>query len=52
MINPLSYIQQTRVNYYKFQDKQVTEVLVQFKDETPSWIPYETLLAIGAIKND
>lgn len=46
MKNPLSYIKQTRVGYNKFLDKQVTEVLVQFKDETPAWIPYETLLAM------
>lgn len=50
MENPLSYIKNTRVNYNKLLEKQITEVLVQFKDEQPSWIPYETLIAMGKIK--
>jgi len=52
MNNPISYIQNTRVTFNRFLDKNVREVLVQFKEETPAWIPYETLLAIGEIEND
>ena len=46
MNNPISYVKNTRVSYSKFHQKKVREVQVQFKDETPAWIPYETLLAI------
>ena len=44
--NPISYVKNTRVSYSKFHQKKVREVQVQFKDEEPAWIPYETLLAI------
>tara|TARA_B100000003_G_C10910814_1_gene363136 strand:+ start:592 stop:753 length:162 start_codon:yes stop_codon:yes gene_type:complete len=46
MKNPISYVKNTRVSYSKFHQKNVREVQVQFEDETPAWIPYETLLAI------
>ena len=46
MTNPISYVKNTRVSYSKFLEKKVREVQVQFADETPAWIPYETLLAI------
>ena len=46
MNNPISYVKNTRVTYSKFYQKKVREFQVQFKDETPAWIPYETLLAI------
>lgn len=46
MINPISYIKNTREVYSKFLQKKVREVQVQFIDEEPSWMPYETLLAI------
>ena len=46
MMNPLSAVKNTRVVYSKFLEKKVREVQVQFKDEPPAWIPYETLLAI------
>ncbi len=39
-------IQDRRYTYSKWYQKQVTEVLVQFKDEDPAWIPYTTLLAM------
>ena len=45
-MNPISYVQNTRVVYSKWLQKNVKEVEVQFKDEEPAWIPYETLLAI------
>ena len=46
-MNPISYVQNTRVVYSKWLQKNVKEVEVQFKDEEPAWIPYETLVAIG-----
>ena len=46
MTNPLSYVKNTRQSYRKDLEKVITEVQVQFKNETPAWIPYETLLAI------
>ena len=46
MSNPISFVKNTRVTYSKFLEEKVREVQVQFADETPAWIPYETLLAI------
>ncbi len=46
MNNPLSPVIQVRGNYSKWLQRSVTEVQVQFKDEPPAWIPYETLLAM------
>jgi len=46
MKNPIAFVQHTRTTYNKLRQENVVEVLVQFKDETPAWIPYETLLAI------
>ena len=46
MINPISYVKNTRTSYSKFLEKNVNEVQVQFNDEPPAWIPYFTLLAI------
>tara|TARA_B100000927_G_scaffold225518_2_gene185226 strand:- start:3230 stop:3493 length:264 start_codon:yes stop_codon:yes gene_type:complete len=44
--NPLSPVKNTRETYSKWLDRNITEVEVQFGDEEPAWIPYETLLAI------
>ncbi len=52
MMNPLSAVKNTRTIYSRYHDKNVREVLVQFKDETPAWIPYETLLAIEELKHE
>ena len=52
MSNPISYVKNTRVSYSKFLERKVREVQVQFKDEEPAWIPYETLLAIEELIND
>ena len=52
MSNPISYVKNTRVSYSKFLERKVREVQVQFKDEEPAWIPYETLLAIEEFVND
>ena len=49
MRNPLSPVKQVRQNYSRFLQKHVTEVEVQFKDEDPAWIPYDTLLAMQEV---
>ena len=46
MKNPLSPVKMVRETYSKWLQRPVTEVQVQFKDEEPAWIPYETLLAM------
>ena len=46
MNNPLSPVKMVRESYSRYLQRHVTEVQVQFKDEEPAWIPYETLLAI------
>lgn len=46
MENPLSFVKNTRKTYDKFNQIIVTEVQVQFDDETPAWIPYSTLMGI------
>ena len=46
MKNPLSPVKMVRETYSRYLQKNFTEVQVQFKDEEPAWIPYETLLAI------
>jgi hypothetical protein len=46
MNNPLSVVKNTRRTYRKDLSKVVTEVQVQFKQEDPAWIPYDTLIAI------
>jgi len=51
MTNPLSVVKNTRKTYSKYLEKVITEVQVQFADETPAWIPYETLLAIKKTTN-
>ena len=46
MKNPLSPVKMVRETYSRYLQRHVTEVQVQFKDEEPAWIPYDTLLAI------
>jgi len=46
MNNPLSPVKNVRESYNRFLQRIITEVEVQFKDEEPAWIPYETLLAM------
>ena len=46
MINPLSYVKKVRTVYDKFYQKNIKEVQVQFLDENPAWIPYDTLLSM------
>ena len=46
MINLLSYVKNVRTVYDKFYQKNIKEVQVQFLDEDPAWIPYDTLLSM------
>ena len=43
MSNPISFVKNTRTTYSMQYRKNVTEVLVQFADEDPAWIPMDTL---------
>ena len=54
MINPLSYVKNVRTVYDRFYQKNIKEVQVQFLNENPAWIPYETLLSMLSlsIEND
>jgi len=47
-----NHIKNTRRAHYRHLDKNVTEVLVQFKDEEPAWIPYTTLLAMQEVNEN
>ena len=49
MKHPLSPVKMVRETYSKWLQRSVTEVNVQFKDEEPAWIPYDTLLAMQSI---
>ena len=46
MINPLSYVKNVRTVYDRFYQKNIEEVQVQFLNENPAWIPYDTLLSM------
>ena len=46
MMNPLSPVKMVRASYSRYLQKNFTEVQVQFRDEEPAWIPYDTLLAM------
>ena len=46
MSNPINPVKNTRESYDRFYQKNITEVLVQFDNENPAWIPYDTLLAM------
>lgn len=48
--NPISPVKNTRKSYNKQLEKVITEVQVQFGEEHPAWIPYDTLLAIQKSK--
>ena len=49
MNNPISPVKMVRETYSRWLQRTVTEVQVQFKDEEPAWIPYETLLAMQEV---
>ncbi len=44
--NPFRPVKNVRTIYDRFYQKNVKEVQVQFKDEDPAWIPYDTLLSM------
>ena len=44
--NPIRPVKNVRTVYDRFYQKNVKEVQVQFKDEDPAWIPYETFIAM------
>ena len=44
--NPFRPVKNVRTVYDRFYQKNVKEVQVQFKDENPAWIPYDTLIAM------
>ena len=46
MISPLSFVKNVRTVYDRFYQKNVKEVQVQFLNENPAWIPYDTLLSM------
>ena len=46
MINPLSYVKNVRPVYDRLYQKNIKEVQVQFLNENPAWIPYDTLLSM------
>ena len=46
MISPFSIVKNTRQTYNRFHQENMTEVEVQFKNEKPTWIPLDTLIAI------
>ena len=44
-----NHIKNTRKAHYRHLNKNVTEVLVQFKDEDPAWIPLSTYEAMPGV---
>ena len=52
MINPLSYVKNVRTVYDRFYQKNIKEVQVQFLNENPAWIPYETLISMLSLDID
>ena len=52
MINPMSVVKNVRTSYSRFLQKNIKEVEVQFEDEEPAWIHYDTLLAMMNFEGD
>ena len=46
MFNPVSFVKNVRTTYSRFLQKNVQEVEVQFMNEDPAWIPYDTLISM------
>ena len=44
--NPFRPVKNVRTVFDRFHQKNVKEVQVQFSDEDPVWIPYDTLIAM------
>jgi|TARA_B100001094_G_scaffold84721_1_gene81053 hypothetical protein len=51
-MNPISVVKNVRTSYSRFLQKNVKEVEVQFDNEDPAWIPYNTLLAMMNFEGD
>ena len=45
-IRDRSFVKNVRTSYSRFLQKNVQEVEVQFMDEDPAWIPYDTLISM------
>ena len=43
---PFRPVKNVRTIYDRYYQKNVKQVEVQFKDEDPAWIPYDTLIAM------
>ena len=52
MINPLSYVKNVRTVYDRFYQKNIKEVQLEFLDEDPALIPYETLISMLSLDID
>ena len=52
MINPMSVVKNVRTTYSRFLQKNIKVVVVQFENEDPAWIPYDTLLAMMNFEGD
>ena len=52
MMSPFGNVLNTRETYSSYYQEVFTEVEVQFRDERPSWIPLDTLLAIKELNNE
>ena len=46
MYKPVSFVKNVRTSYSRFLQKNVQEVEVQFMNEDPAWIPYDTLISM------
>ena len=44
--NPYRPVKNVRTMYDRYYQKNVKQVQVQFKDEDPAWITYDTLIAM------
>ena len=51
MVSPFGSVLNTRESYSRFHQRKFTEVEVQFSDEDPEWIAFNTLLAMRSIYN-
>ena len=52
MINPMSVVKNVRTVYNRFYQKTVKEVEVQFENEDPAWIPYDTYISMMKMETE
>ena len=50
--NPMQPVKNVRTDYHRFYQKNIKMVEVQFGNEDPAWIPYDTLLAMMESKKE